>query len=219
MALPGFLGSMRGVLSTALVSAVVMAVIRAATGNPGSTPRLATYTVRVTFISADSPVVKVLVRVAGAVKKVGTLTPDQLGDYYEDFFETGGKAKAAKVFASTETSKGSVGVYEEGPDDDPEAYATEKYFAKDPAHPVVYALKLADGRTLALFPTAHTSESMLKPQYTSSFDITPTEKEALYDPTERDVVTDEFQGQALAVPDPKGKPRVTAVEHRMADSR
>ncbi|MFG3099662.1 hypothetical protein ACGFZL_03870 [Streptomyces sp. NPDC048182] len=34
----------------------------------------------------------------------------------------------------------------------------------------------------------------------------------------RDVVTDEFQGQALAVLDPKGKPRVTAVEYRMVDS-
>ncbi|GHB78112.1 hypothetical protein GCM10010377_80400 [Streptomyces viridiviolaceus] len=100
-----------------------------------------------------------------------------------------------------------------------EGYATEKYFTKTPAHPKVYALKLANGSTLALFPTAHTSELMLKPQYMNSFDITPSEDEALYDPSRRDVVTDEFQGQALAVLDPKAKPRVTTTEYRMVDSR
>ncbi len=42
----------------------------------------------------------------------------------------------------------------------------------------------------------------------SGFDITPTEEESLYDGTKRDVVTDEFQGQELAVLDPAGKPRV-----------
>ncbi|MCF2437164.1 hypothetical protein LV779_36285 [Streptomyces thinghirensis] len=52
-----------------------------------------------------------------------------------------------------------------------------KYFAQTPAHPKVYALKLADGKTLALFPTAHTQELMLKQQYLSSHDITPTEDE------------------------------------------
>lgn len=152
-------------------------------------------------------------------KKVGAHAPDELGALYEDFFETGGKAKAGKTFTPTETSKDSIEVHEEGPDDDMEAYATEKYFAKDPAHPKVYALKLADGGTLALFPTAHTSELMLKPRYMSGFDINPNEKEALYNPSERDIVTDEFQGQALAVLDPGAKPRVTAIEYRMVDSR
>ncbi|MFF8092347.1 hypothetical protein [Streptomyces sp. NPDC016675] len=60
---------------------------------------------------------------------------------------------------------------------------------------------------------------MLKPRYLSGFDITPDDEEARYDATKRDVVTDEFQGQALAVLDPQDKPRVTAVEYRMVDSR
>ena len=184
-----------------------------------------TYKVTMAVYADEAPIPKIAVDKHGFVSpadpsaKVGTLAPDQLGAVYEDFFETGGKKKAAETFASTETSQGSVKVYKDGPDDDVEAFTTEKYFAQTPAHPKVYALKLADGKTLALFPTAHTQELMLKPQYLSSHDITPTEDEGLYDPTKRDVVTDEFQGQALAVLDPKGKPRVTAIEYRLVDSR
>ncbi|AKZ56042.1 Lipoprotein [Streptomyces ambofaciens ATCC 23877] len=184
-----------------------------------------TYRMTMAVYADEAPIPKAAVDEQGLVtpadpsKRVGALAPDQLDEHYEDFFETGGRKKAARTFASTETSKDSVEVYEEGPDDDLKKYATERYFAAEPAHPAVYALELADGSTLALFPTAHTSELMLKPQYLSGFDITPTDDESLYDATERDVVTDEFQGQALAVLDPKGKPRVTAVEYRMVDSR
>ncbi|MFF8092346.1 hypothetical protein [Streptomyces sp. NPDC016675] len=42
-------------------------------------------------------------------------------------------------------SKGSSEVHDEGPDDDLAEYAAETYFAAEPAHPEVYALKLADG--------------------------------------------------------------------------
>ncbi|WP_432083980.1 hypothetical protein [Streptomyces sp. WAC 04229] len=184
-----------------------------------------TFKVTMAVYADDAPIPEIAVDKNGLVSpadpsaRVGSLAPDQLGAVYEDFFETGGKKKAADAFVSTKTSKGSIDVYRDGPDDDVKKFATEKYFAKDPAHPKVYALKLANGGTLALFPTAHTQELMLKPRYMSSFDITPTEEEGLYDSSKRDVVTDEFQGQGLAVLDPKGKPRVTAVEYRMVDSR
>ncbi|MGZ3099459.1 hypothetical protein [Streptomyces sp. H72] len=184
-----------------------------------------TYRMTMAVYADEAPIPEVAIDEQGLVtpadpsEKVGALAPDQLGDHYEDFFESGGRKKAAKTFAPTETSKGSIEVHDEGPDDDLEEYATEKYFAAEPAHPEVYALKLADGGTLALFPTAHTSELMLKPRYLSGFDITPNDEEARYDATKRDVVTDEFQGQALAVLDPRDKPRVTAVEYRMVDSR
>ncbi|MFH8236915.1 hypothetical protein [Streptomyces sp. NPDC018321] len=183
------------------------------------------YKMTMTVYADEGPLPEIAVDEQGLVTpadpsaKVGTLAPAQLGEHYEDFFETGGKEKATKTFAATGTSKDAVEVHEEGPDDDVERYATEKYFAADPAHPKVYALRLADGKTLALFPTAHTSELMLKPRYMSGFDITPTEEQSLYDAAKRDVVTDEFQGQALGVLDPKGKPRVIAAEYRLVDSR
>ncbi|MET9256944.1 hypothetical protein [Streptomyces sp. NPDC003717] len=182
------------------------------------------YKVTMAVYADEAPIPEVAVDRHGFVtpadpgKKVGPLAPGELAGPYEDFIETGGRAKAGKTFVPTATSKGSVKVHDEGLDDDVRDYATEKYFAKDPAHPKVYALELADGGTLALFPTAHNSELMLETRFLSSFDITPSEDEAVYDPAKRDVVTDEFQGQALAVLDPKGKPRVTAVEYRMVDS-
>lgn len=150
--------------------------------------------------------------------KVGTLAPDGLGDAYEDFFETGGKT-ASTTFAATEATKGSLEAYKSGPGGEMKGYSTEKNFATKPANPKVYALKLADGGTLAIFPTAHTSELMLKPQYMSQFDITPGEKEAVYNDAKRDIVTNEYQGQALAILKPKNKPRVMGIEYRLVDSR
>ncbi|MGW3974213.1 hypothetical protein ACWEFD_33590 [Streptomyces ardesiacus] len=151
--------------------------------------------------------------------KVGSLAPSRLSATYEDFFETGGKRIAGKTFAPTESSKGSIKVYKSGPSDEVKDYAREKFFAKPPAHPKVYALKLADGGTLAFFPTAHNSELMLEPQWMSSFDLTPGDDEAVYNDAKRDIVVDEFQGQALAVLNPKSKPRVIGIEYRLVDSR
>ncbi|MET8822608.1 hypothetical protein [Streptomyces rochei] len=182
-----------------------------------------TYKVVMT-VYADEPIPKIAVDKHGYVtpadpsQKVGALAPDQLSKSYEDFFETGGKT-AAQTFAATESTKGSTDVYKEGVGDDLEGYATERFFAKEPAHPKVYALKLENGGVVALFPTAHTSEVMLKPRYLSSFDITPGPKESVYNSTRRDVVSDDFEGQALAVLNPKAKPRVTGIEYRMVDSR
>ena len=155
---------------------------------------------------------------ANPSQKIGGLAPDQLGDAYEDFFETGGNT-AGKTFSETESSKGSTEVSKGGVDEDLKGYATEKFFAKEPAHPKVYALKLENGGAVALFPTAHTSEVLLKPRYMSAFDITPGPKESVYDSTRRDVVTDEFEGQALAVLEPKAKPRVIGIEYGLVDSR
>ncbi|MFJ3365782.1 hypothetical protein [Streptomyces anthocyanicus] len=151
-------------------------------------------------------------------QKVGGLAPDALSKSYEDFFETGGKT-AGKTFAETKSSKGSIEVFKGGVDKDLRGYATEKFFAKEPAHPKVYALRLKNGGAVALFPTAHTSEMILKPRYMSGFDITPGPKEAVYDGSRRDVVTDEFEGQALAVLSPKAKPQVTGIEYALVDSR
>ncbi|WP_405868468.1 hypothetical protein [Streptomyces sp. NBC_00005] len=158
-----------------------------------------------------------LVTAVDASKKVGTLAPDQLGTVYEDLFETGGQ-KAAKQLATTSATKDSVKVYKERDTGNLARYATKKYFAKEPSHPKVYALKLADGGVVTVFPTAHTQERMLKPQYMSSFQIGPNDEEAVYNSTKRTVITDLFQGQGLAELSTKGKPRVTAIGYRMVDS-
>ncbi|QIP74728.1 hypothetical protein [Streptomyces sp. VN1] len=155
---------------------------------------------------------------ADPAQKVGALAPDQIGEAYEDFFETGGKT-ASKTFASTDSSKESTKVHTDGPDKGLKGYATEKFFGKKPDHSKVYALKLQSGGVVALFPTAHTAEMMLKPQYMSNFDITPGPKEAVYDARKRDIVTDEFEGEGLAVLHPKAKPRVTGLEYGLVDSR
>ncbi|MGW5657246.1 hypothetical protein [Streptomyces humi] len=154
---------------------------------------------------------------ADTSKKVGALAPDELGAAYEDFFETGGRKDAA-AFASTESSKESSKIYQDR-DDVNGRWATKSFFAADPTFTKTYALKLADGGTLAVFPTAHTSEQLLKPAYRSSFQITPADEEAVYDSQKRVVVTDEFQGQALAELSTTTKPRMLGLRYRMVDSR
>ncbi|MFD7283649.1 hypothetical protein ACFV80_43330 [Streptomyces sp. NPDC059862] len=178
----------------------------------------------VAAVYSDTPIPEIAVDRYGLAtevdpsKKVGTLAPNELGGVYEDLFETGGK-KAGKQLASTESTKESVSVYEDRDDGDAARWATKKFFAKDPAHKKVYALKLASGGVLAVFPTAHTQELMLKPEYMGNSQINPNKTEAVYNSTPRTVVIDHFEGQGFAELTPNGKPKVTAMEYRMVDSR
>ncbi|MBC9723603.1 hypothetical protein [Streptomyces sp. TRM68367] len=151
-------------------------------------------------------------------KRVGALAPNQLGAAYEDFFETGG-TKAAKQLATTKTTEESVQVYKDRDSGDLSKFATKKFFGQDPAHPEVYALQLAGGGVVAVFPTAHTVEKLLKEPYRGSHQINPNKEEAVFNSTARIIITDEFQGQALAELTPQGKPKVMALEYRMVDSR
>jgi hypothetical protein len=151
-------------------------------------------------------------------KRVGTLAPNQLSAAYEDLYETGGKNSASKLDSTTAT-KQAVKVYQDRDNGEAARWSTKKFFAAKPAHPKLYALRLADGGVLAVFPTAHTQERLLKPQYRSSFEINPNKEEAVYNPEGRSLITDEFQGQGLAVLNPKGKARVPAMEWAMVDSR
>lgn len=172
---------------------------------------------------ADEPIPEIAVdrhgiaQAADPAEKVGTLAPNQLPSLYEDFFVTGGK-KARKRLASTESTKESVKVYKDADTGDEARFATKKYFTAKPAHPQVYALKLAGGGVLAVFPTAHTQELVLKPQFMGSYEIHPNKEEAVYNAAKRSVVTDEFQGQGMAALTPKDKGRVIAMEYRMVNS-
>ncbi|MEV7887506.1 hypothetical protein ACWD3I_25980 [Streptomyces sp. NPDC002817] len=150
-------------------------------------------------------------------RQVGALAPDGLAVAFEDLFETGGKHSGAQL-ASSRPAKESIGFYKNRNDNNGGKATTEFTYAA-PAHPKVYALKLKNGGVLAVFPTAHTITRSLKGAYAAAYEIGPSKAEAVYNPLSRDTITDEQQGQALAVLSPSGKPQVIAREYRLVDSR
>ncbi|MEU0287479.1 hypothetical protein [Streptomyces sp. NPDC006147] len=151
-------------------------------------------------------------------KKVGALAPNEIAAVYEDFFETGGKTASQKL-APTPTTKTSVQIYKDRNDGDAGTWSTTQFFAADPAHPKVYALRLEDGGVLAIVPMAHTEEQMLKPAYMGSFLITPSTREAVFDSTRRTVITNEYQGQGIVELPRTGKPLAHDLEYQLVDSR
>lgn len=151
--------------------------------------------------------------------RVGTLAADDVSPAFEDLYETGGKKAGAAISHTTDPAKDALKIYKDRTTGKLAKWATKKFFAKDPAYGRTYALRLADGGVLAVIPTAHTAEQMLKPQYMSSFQITPDDEEAVYNPAKRVVITDVFQGMALATLPKSGKPSVIAYEYRMTDSK
>ncbi|MGN7135635.1 hypothetical protein [Streptomyces pseudogriseolus] len=159
-----------------------------------------------------------LVSPVDPAKKVGTLAPNEISAVYEDFFETGGKTASQKL-ASTPTTKESVRIYEDRNDGDSGTWSTTRYFAADPAHPKVYALRLENGGVLALVPMAHAEEQILKPAYMGNFLINPSQSEAVFDSTRRTVITNEFQGQAIVELPRTGKPIAHDLEYQLVDSR
>ncbi|MEU6557023.1 hypothetical protein ABZ915_43265 [Streptomyces sp. NPDC046915] len=175
-------------------------------------------------VYSDAPIPEIdtsrhgLATVVDPSAAVGALAPDQLSAAYEDLFESGGK-KAGGKLATTETSKAAIKLYQDRTKGDRARWATKNFFSKEPAFKSVYALRLADGGVISVFPTAHNQETLLKPQYRSSFQITPNDEESVFDSTKRVVVTDNFQGQAMATLHPSKKPDVIAAEYRMVNSR
>ncbi|MEU3855069.1 hypothetical protein [Streptomyces sp. NPDC029554] len=153
---------------------------------------------------------------ADPAKKVGTLAPDQLGEY-EDFFETGGK-EAKRFFAATQDSRESTKVYNDRNKGETGPWATTSYARQKPSHPAVYALNLASGGVLAVFPTAHTEKTLLKPAYIYNHKITPGPKAAVYNSTPRIAVINTYEGLGLAELHPQKKAAVTELEYRLTDS-
>ncbi|MGW6214974.1 hypothetical protein [Streptomyces sp. NPDC055109] len=155
---------------------------------------------------------------ADPAKQAGSLAPNQVGAAFEDLVETGGKKSGAKL-ASTPLTKSAARLYTERDKQDNSKYSTNRYFAKPPKDPSVYALKLAGGGVLAAFPSAHTGETMLRPAFMASYKINPSKREAVYNASNRVVIVDEYQGQALAELPPTGKARIISREYRLVDSR
>ncbi|MFD3313027.1 hypothetical protein [Streptomyces sp. NPDC058694] len=151
--------------------------------------------------------------------RVGALAPDDVSAAFEDLYETGGKKAGAAISHTTDPARGALKLYDERDKGDLAKWATKKFFAKDPAYGTTYALRLSDGGVLAVVPTAHTQETLLKQQYMGSFEITPNKEESVYNPAKRALVTDTFQGMTLATLPKSGKPSVIAYEYRMTDSK
>jgi hypothetical protein len=151
-------------------------------------------------------------------KKVGTIAPSQLGEHYEDFFETGGK-EAKRYFASTEDTRESTKVYKERNAGEEGRWSTTKYDATEPAHPKGYALRLTNGGVLAVFATAHTETTVLKPAYLYNSKITPGPEARVFNPTPRIAITNTYQGQGLAELQPQKKAAVTELEYRITGSK
>ncbi|QQM42719.1 hypothetical protein [Streptomyces liliifuscus] len=151
--------------------------------------------------------------------RVGALAPDDVSAAFEDLYETGGKKAGTAISHTTDPAKGALKLYNERDKGNLAKWATKKFFAKDPAYGTTYALRLADGGVLAVVPTAHTQETLLKQQYMGSFEITPNKEESVYNPAKRALVTDTFQGMTLATLPKSGKPSVIAYEYRMTDSK
>ncbi|MDN0195131.1 hypothetical protein [Streptomyces sp. S.PNR 29] len=150
-------------------------------------------------------------------QKVGALAPDRLGPALADLLETGGK-KEGRQLATTEVTKESVKDHRERNKGEDGSWRTLNYFSAKPAHPKTYALRLADGGVLSVFPFAFNAEFLHK-QYMHGGVIIPGKTEAVYNAKRRPVITDEYQGQAMAVLPEQGKPQVIAQEYTMVDSR
>jgi hypothetical protein len=150
--------------------------------------------------------------------RTGTMTPHQISAAYEDLYETGGTG-AGRGLASSWVTKEATKSYKER-NTGKEAKTIETSFdAIDPDHQTIYALKLTDGGTLAMVPTAHTRRDELKQAYIMDYTITPTEVEAIYNPTKRVSIVDEYQGLALAQLPTSGKPVLIGREYRTVDSQ
>ncbi|MEU8590220.1 hypothetical protein AB0C59_24945 [Streptomyces sp. NPDC048664] len=157
-------------------------------------------------------------QVADQSRKVGALSPSELGSVYEDFYESGGTKKAARAFVANDFTKESVKVHAERENGNLKNYVDQNFFGKPAAHPAGYALQVAGGGVLAGFPTAHTKEKLLKPKYMSGFDINPSPEEAVFNPGPHKVMTNEFQGAGLAKMTPNGKPEVVELQYRFTNS-
>ncbi|MEV7884264.1 hypothetical protein ACWD3I_37535 [Streptomyces sp. NPDC002817] len=159
-----------------------------------------------------------LAEAVDADTEVGKLSPSDVSAAYEDLLATGGK-KEGKNLASTKLVKQAVGIYKDSSTNGTaDGVATKMFFAKPPADPSVYALRTADGGVLALFPSAHNQEILVKSAYRSSRSLVPSEEQAALGAIRGDLITDVFQGQGMAELTPKAA-RITALDWQHVDSR
>ncbi|MFE7077344.1 hypothetical protein ACFU96_45415 [Streptomyces sp. NPDC057620] len=148
----------------------------------------------------------------------GKLAPNQVADAFEDHFVTGGTG-AGQALASTASTRAALKVYKERNQNKDARVATKSFKQRDARHQQIYALKLRDGSTLAVVPSAHDQHYVLKEEFFLRAKIVPNKEEAVFNPARRIAVIDEFQGMLLAHLPTSGKPRILSHEFRMVDSQ
>ncbi|MFF3763610.1 hypothetical protein ACFYYR_05915 [Streptomyces sp. NPDC001922] len=146
--------------------------------------------------------------------KSGPLAPNELTNAYEDVFETGGR-KGGKVFGPSSTLSGTKKIHRDrGKELGPGARVT--FFETEPAHTETYALKTANGGVLAIAPLSHKIETLVT---RPGLEITPSDKEAVYDSRRRPVVITDLHGQGLFHLPARGRPTSLDVTYEIVDSR
>ncbi|MEU6680878.1 hypothetical protein [Streptomyces sp. NPDC046925] len=149
-----------------------------------------------------------------ATARTGAHAPAGIPDAYEDLWATGGR-KDGKILADNKVTREAKDGYR-GRNDGWDPRQARRYFLRsEPKHRDTYALKTADGGTLAVVPLAHQQISRV---LHGGLQITPDAEGKIYDPRPRAIVIDDFHGQALTHLPPTGKPRVLAARYEFVDS-
>ncbi|MFF7771205.1 hypothetical protein ACFZC7_32440 [Streptomyces massasporeus] len=159
-----------------------------------------------------------LAEVANPSAKVGKFAPADIGAAYEDLLQTGGKKKGAALTSTKPVENAKKTYRRSSKEGAADGMATKMFFAKAPADPSVYALRMADGGVLALFPAAHKQESLLKEAYRSNASLVPSKEQSAFGATRGPLITDMFEGQGMAELTPKAT-RITAVDFQHVDAR
>lgn len=156
-----------------------------------------------------------LVTPATVTAHTGAHAPEDIPDAYEDLWATGGR-REGRILANNALVKEAKEAFHVRNEDWSDARRGNRYFPRtNPKHNDAYALKTANGGTLAVVPIAHQQITRVN---NPSLKITPDAKEKIYDPRPRTLIIDDFHGQALTHLHPAGKPRIISVQYEMVDS-
>jgi hypothetical protein len=154
--------------------------------------------------------------VADAETRSGTLSPDELGDAFTDLYATGGAKEGARLARGTGPVRGALAVHRRRDEGIGRIGLRKRFAAAIPRHPVIYALRTADGGVLAVVPVAHTAQVTATRR---GVDVTPSSVEAIYNPSVRERITDEQSGQIAGYLPPRGRPRVLGAAYALVNSR
>ncbi|GHG13794.1 hypothetical protein GCM10017667_54800 [Streptomyces filamentosus] len=147
---------------------------------------------------------------------VGNLAPSGVTDAIEDLFTTGGTKDGSKLSHANAnaSAKAILKTYKERRDH-LGAKATVNFFPIAPTHNKTYTLTTSSG-VLVITALAHKEESLVT---NAGLQISPSEKEAVYNKTPRSLVVDSFQGEAVVHLPRQGKPEILDYRYALVDSR
>ncbi|MGP3950876.1 hypothetical protein [Streptomyces sp. 7N604] len=171
-------------------------------------------------VTADDPLPAIDTTRSGVATAVpadqasGTLTPEQVGPAFEDFYATGGKRNGKQLDRTTAAAKTAVKIHDTRNDKLGPQGGKVTYFATTPEHTKIYTLK-TDRGSLALVPLSHKAEILVT---RPGLQVNPAKDEAVYNPRPRPLIVSDYHGQALADLPTAGKPSILGFEYALVDS-